>query len=234
MIELANTKAKTKAQQIRDYIAKNPKATPTEVSEAMGVNRQYIYTVMYKTKLAAGVKSRRGAPLSRKGKKLGRPRKVTEASENLKKLMQEYKDKKTQEQVDKYWKSVGEFQKAALSPERIAELTAQAAKPKARMQSSADANKEDWKTLSVVSSNVSIKDKLPVQGELFDAVNHPAHYKVGGIETIDFIEAKKLNYNIGNVVKYLTRADHKGNRKQDLEKALWYLTREIDSLKKTA
>jgi hypothetical protein len=63
-----------------------------------------------------------------------------------------------------------------------------------------------------------------------DPVNHPAHYKVGGIETIDFIEAKKLNYNIGNVVKYLTRADHKGNRKQDLEKALWYLKREIDSL----
>jgi hypothetical protein len=64
-----------------------------------------------------------------------------------------------------------------------------------------------------------------------DPVNHPAHYKVGGIETIDFIEAKKLNYNIGNVVKYLTRADHKGNRKQDLEKAMWYLTREINSLK---
>ena len=64
-----------------------------------------------------------------------------------------------------------------------------------------------------------------------DPVNHPAHYKVGGIETIDFIEAKKLGYNLGNVVKYLTRADHKGNRKQDLEKAMWYLTREINSLK---
>lgn len=60
-----------------------------------------------------------------------------------------------------------------------------------------------------------------------DNVNHPAHYKVGGIETIDFIEAKSLNYNLGNVVKYLTRADHKGNRKQDLEKARWYLNREI-------
>jgi len=60
-----------------------------------------------------------------------------------------------------------------------------------------------------------------------DPVNHPAHYKAGGIETIDFIEAKKLNYNLGNVVKYITRADLKGNRKQDLEKALWYLKREI-------
>lgn len=61
-----------------------------------------------------------------------------------------------------------------------------------------------------------------------DPVNHPAHYKVGGIETIDFIEAKRLNYNMGNVVKYITRADHKGNRKQDLEKAIWYLKRELD------
>jgi hypothetical protein len=58
-------------------------------------------------------------------------------------------------------------------------------------------------------------------------VNHPPHYKVGGIETIDFIEAKKLNYNLGNVVKYITRADHKGSRNEDLKKALWYLNREL-------
>ncbi len=72
----------------------------------------------------------------------------------------------------------------------------------------------------------------PIQIEMHepeaDPVNHPAHYKVGGIETIDFIEAKRLNYNTGNAVKYITRADHKGNRKQDLEKAIWYLRRELD------
>jgi len=65
-----------------------------------------------------------------------------------------------------------------------------------------------------------------------DPVNHPAHYKVGGIETIDFIEAKQLTYNLGNVVKYVTRADHKDNRVEDLEKAAWYLNREIQNLKK--
>ena len=64
-----------------------------------------------------------------------------------------------------------------------------------------------------------------------DAVNHPAHYTAGGIETIDFIEAKKLGYNLGNVVKYITRADHKGNKLEDLRKAQWYLTREIATLK---
>lgn len=62
-----------------------------------------------------------------------------------------------------------------------------------------------------------------------DMVNSPPHYKVGGIETIDFIEAKGLSYNLGNVVKYVTRAGHKGDRKQDLEKARWYLTREIEA-----
>jgi hypothetical protein len=62
-----------------------------------------------------------------------------------------------------------------------------------------------------------------------DMVNSPAHYKVGGIETIDFIEAKGLSYNLGNVVKYVTRAGYKGNRKEDLEKARWYLTREIEA-----
>lgn len=61
-----------------------------------------------------------------------------------------------------------------------------------------------------------------------DPVNHPAHYKVGGIETIDFIEAKALGYHLGNAVKYITRADHKGNRLQDLQKAKWYIDRAIE------
>ena len=61
-----------------------------------------------------------------------------------------------------------------------------------------------------------------------DMVNHPAHYKTGGIETIDFIEAKELNYNMGNAVKYISRAEHKGDKKQDLEKAIWYLNRELN------
>lgn len=64
---------------------------------------------------------------------------------------------------------------------------------------------------------------------IHDPVNKPAHYTVGGIETIDFIEAKKLNYNLGNAVKYITRADHKRNRLEDLNKAVWYLTREIQN-----
>lgn len=65
-----------------------------------------------------------------------------------------------------------------------------------------------------------------------DNVNSPAHYIAGGIETIDFIEAKELGYNLGNVIKYVSRADHKGKKLEDLKKAEWYLAREIKNLSK--
>jgi len=75
--------------------------------------------------------------------------------------------------------------------------------------------------------------KSSSKAEVKDNVNHPAHYKTGGIETIDFIEAKSLNYNLGNVVKYITRADYKGNKLEDLKKAQWYLNREVSNLEKS-
>jgi hypothetical protein len=61
-----------------------------------------------------------------------------------------------------------------------------------------------------------------------DMVNHPTHYTAGGIETYDFIVAKGLSYELGNVVKYITRAKHKGNALQDLKKAQWYLNAAIN------
>ena len=66
-----------------------------------------------------------------------------------------------------------------------------------------------------------------------DPVNSPPHYKSGGIETIDFIEAKDLNYRLGNVVKYVSRAGKKNSDPiEDLEKAAWYLQREITARKR--
>jgi hypothetical protein len=56
-----------------------------------------------------------------------------------------------------------------------------------------------------------------------EAVNHPAHYTVGGIEVYDFIKAKGLSYELGNVVKYVSRAEFKANKVEDLRKARWYL-----------
>jgi hypothetical protein len=66
-----------------------------------------------------------------------------------------------------------------------------------------------------------------------DVVNSPSHYKVGGIETIDFIEAKQLDYHLGNVVKYISRADHKDEKLENLKKAQWYLNRAVANLSKT-
>ena len=68
-----------------------------------------------------------------------------------------------------------------------------------------------------------------------DKVNHPSHYTYGKIEVIDFIEDKELNFNLGNVVKYVARAGKKKSSGkslevkalEDLKKAKWYLDREI-------
>jgi len=80
--------------------------------------------------------------------------------------------------------------------------------------------------------SVAKKDFVEVTYPLPDPVNHPPHYKSGGIETIDFIEAKDLNYRLGNVVKYVSRAGKKNSDPvEDLEKAAWYLNREITARK---
>jgi hypothetical protein len=60
------------------------------------------------------------------------------------------------------------------------------------------------------------------------AVDHPQHYHAeSGVEVIDAIEAWGLSFALGNVVKYVARSGHKGNAREDLQKALWYLTHEL-------
>jgi hypothetical protein len=59
------------------------------------------------------------------------------------------------------------------------------------------------------------------------AVDHPPHYNVGKFEVIDVIEDWRLGFNLGNVVKYVARAEHKGRELEDLDKAAWYIQREI-------
>lgn len=66
-------------------------------------------------------------------------------------------------------------------------------------------------------------------------VDHPQHYggKDNFYEVIKVIEAWGLGFSLGNVIKYISRAGKKNRRKEleDLEKAQWYLQREIDNLK---
>lgn len=90
-------------------------------------------------------------------------------------------------------------------------------------------NKRELEKITEILLSVPPTPSEPLPVTMFDVVNHPPHYKVGGVETIDFIEAKGLNYHLGNVVKYITRADHKGDRLENLKKAQWYLAREIEN-----
>ncbi len=67
-----------------------------------------------------------------------------------------------------------------------------------------------------------------------EAVNHPAHYggEANVYEAIKVIEAWKLNFCLGNTVKYIARAGKKNDTIEDLRKAAWYLQREIERLQK--
>jgi hypothetical protein len=191
VIKLAIPKV-TKAAQIRDYVAANPKAKSADVAKVVGVTPAYVATVLWTAKNKAKVAKKLGGMQKKKA--------MTDKS-NWKTIAFASSD------IPFYKDSVTDT-----TPKRMAQLAYEAgvAKAKLRIQG---------------QRQIEMFEPKP------DAVNHPAHYKVGGIETIDFIEAKKLGYNLGNVVKYLTRADHKGNKLEDLRKAQWYLTREIGMLK---
>lgn len=70
----------------------------------------------------------------------------------------------------------------------------------------------------------------PAKAQAIDNVNSPNHYTAGGIEVIDVLKAKMTESEFkgflrGNVIKYLLRAELKGNEEQDYQKAKWYLER---------
>lgn len=65
-----------------------------------------------------------------------------------------------------------------------------------------------------------------------NSVNHPKHYNVGRFEVIDVIDDWNLDFCLGNAVKYIARAGHKGDRVTDLQKAVWYLNHEIENTEK--
>ena len=63
-----------------------------------------------------------------------------------------------------------------------------------------------------------------------DNVNHPAHYETNGIECIDAMVASQgvdsvMSYCLCNAFKYIWRCQHKGNCREDIQKAIWYLNK---------
>ena len=69
--------------------------------------------------------------------------------------------------------------------------------------------------------------------KVLETIGHPVHYGGAGnpYEVIKVIEAWDLNFRVGSAVKYIGRAAKKGAELEDIQKAIWYLQRELDSLR---
>lgn len=105
--------------------------------------------------------------------------------------------------------------------------------PAERLEASQKANTESMAKIAHALSEGKTKQRMKTKPDL---VNNPPHYTVGGIETIDYIKAKLtpeefIGYLKGNVIKYTSRAGKKDDVIQDLEKAQWYMNRQIKELK---
>ena len=82
-------------------------------------------------------------------------------------------------------------------------------------------------TMAYLKTKDCFKSNEEKADDEIDMVNHPQHYSAHGIEPIDYIESHDLNFNLGNVIKYISRAPYKGTELEDLKKAKCYLEREI-------
>jgi hypothetical protein len=221
-----------KAQQIREYMTANPNAKGIDIAKKFKVGTAYVYQIKHGMKpkkinisaseaevaemlgLSIEEYAKRKALLDKKKTKAEKKaihEAEAEADVNFEMIQNRRRNLGYQGQTVE-----GKFVPVPVgfTGKTLKELDEawENANPKIRMQSSQDSQWHDR--------------RIPK----FDNVNHPAHYKVGGIETIDFIDAKQLGYNLGNVIKYVSRANHKGNEIEDLKKAQWYLNREISKL----
>tara|TARA_R110002124_G_scaffold285403_1_gene463919 strand:- start:270 stop:500 length:231 start_codon:yes stop_codon:yes gene_type:complete len=62
-----------------------------------------------------------------------------------------------------------------------------------------------------------------------DPVSNPSHYTYGRkYEPLDVVEDWGLDFHLGNVLKYISRAGRKDSMVQDLKKAMYYLSRKIN------
>lgn len=100
-----------------------------------------------------------------------------------------------------------------------------------------DTPREMFGSPRIKRREVSVRDSgsappRPADNTSNDPVNHPAHYTAhpSGVECITVTEW--MSFNLGNAVKYIWRAGLKGYQIEDLEKAAWYINREIQRIKK--
>ena len=187
----------TKTEKIRRALLKTPKAKAKVVAERLGVTVQDVYTARY---LAKKENKANGYPPVeiKEGVEVGGLT-LTKGKDSMYKWVRNDLLKKDN--------------KANGYHDRFLDAVAGAAVTGMEQVKDGD---EELKAINLLFPKIK------------EEVNHPPHYTVGGIEVIDFIEAKQLNFNLGNVVKYLSRAGEKDSDPlQDLQKARWYLNREI-------
>jgi hypothetical protein len=194
---------KTKTAKIRSFIAANPNASARYIADQLNVTIQSVYNVKYKLRAAEN-----------------KPKVVTLVGVSDKSIMEQlnpdipvYKDSVT---------NVTSTRLKELLSKRLMQGTHRPEHP---------VLDKDLDNPIPAKKSAEIKNKLIM--EYFppsDPVNNPDHYTDGGIETIDYIEAKGLGYHLGNAVKYISRAGKKGTNQglEDLKKAQWYLARAIE------
>ncbi len=197
----------TKTQRINALLASNPELTAKEIAKKLGVTTNLVHQVKYQAKKNSEFVSKVFARAKMKP--------TPERSDDPKVIAAE----------DKY---IGVVESLYKKPTRLLKSVREM---KATLDA-LDKIKDKPKKSKAIQEGNDLANKI--FQETYDKyhpdnVNHPPHYKAGGIETIDFIEAKDLNYRLGNVVKYVTRAEKKGNPIEDLKKARWYLDREINA-----
>jgi len=202
-----------KAQQIRNYMEKHPTASTAKICSALGVEPSYVYAVRNKMKTAA-IKETINTHINTHGDSLSAIHKISVLKEFAERAYEAGVGRSSPPQVGD---NVGGLILTDVGNGELRWI----AKHKIRMQSTEN---REWQPPELLP--------MPEVSEVptVDNVNHPPHYKTGGIETIDFIEAKELGYHLGNVIKYVSRAKHKGNELEDLKKAQWYLERAIMKL----
>ena len=85
---------------------------------------------------------------------------------------------------------------------------------------------QGYQPAQIIQTLLAIYSEEPPAGA--DPVNHPAHYTShpSGVECIQVVE--HMGFNLGNAIKYIWRADEKGNALEDLQKAGWYVARELE------
>ena len=248
-----------KSDRIRRLLAKGLSAV--EIAKRLKVKASYVHTVKWLDKKANAKKKaqveRSHDPKVKKAEKkylkavkTKKPSKIVKAAKQMErelaevrkqdaKLMKPKKDPKAEAWAkNNPWFGVDE-KKTAYALGLHEEL----------VQSGVDAKSDEyWKRVDEgmkvfdkpkVTRKQLLKELMPGLDACFgldkpvDMVNSPPHYTDGGVDTLSFIEAKDLNYRLGNVVKYVSRAGKKmgSNPVQDLEKARFYLEREIAARK---